>query len=128
VVLDLFPRAQADQGPGLRRIRLQYFWDDDAARTEFEQFLQQEAASAPDVEDDGTGAQAMLAWWGGFKGRVSSKAGELASRVRQARQIAQVVARAQATAALTQAYQSLEADNITNDQAAAALDNILAAR
>lgn len=128
VVLDLFPRARVDQGPGLRRIRLQYFWDDDAARTEFEQFLQQEAASAPDVEDDGTGAQAMLAWWGGFKGRVSSKAGELSSRVRQARQLAQVVARAPAAAALTQAYQSLEADNITTDQAAAALDNILAAR
>jgi hypothetical protein len=128
VVVELLPRAQPDQGPGLRRMRLQYFWDDAIARAEFEQFLVQEAASAPAVSEDGTGASAMLTWWGGFKGRVSCKAGELSRRVRQARQVTEVVARAPAAAALAQAYQSLEAEGITTAQAAVALDNIQAAR
>jgi exonuclease III len=128
VVMDLLPRIQGDQGPGLRRVRLQHFWGDTAAKGEFEQFLAHATAAAPALGEDGEGARDWLAWWVEFKGSILTKAGELSRRVRQQRQLATVAARAPSAAALSQAYQALEAEHLTAAEAAAAMDNILAAR
>ena len=128
VVLELYPKVRPDQGPGLRRVRLQQFWGDDAAKEEFEQLLTQEAASAPALGEDGEGAREWLNWWVDLKGRIATKAYELTRRVRQARQLATVAARAPSAAALTQAYQALEAEELTALESAAALDSLLAAR
>jgi hypothetical protein len=128
LVLELLPKVRPDQGPGLRRVRLQQFWAEDVARAEFEQFLTQHAATAPVLGLTGAGAHAWFTWWVGFKGQILTTAGRLAHQTRQARMVTTVAARAPSAAALSQAYQALEADDLTPAAAAAALDAILAAR
>lgn len=127
VILELLPAAPLELGPGVQRVRLQAFWQDEAAKAEFEDFLQQQVAAAPPpapLATQGGAAeaaadQALLAWWPLFKSHLRAKARALSRRVRQANhQAPPGTSRAQAEAALALAYTAVEA--ATNPAAAAA--------
>ena len=130
VIMELLPANPAFFGPGVRRVRMQAFWHDEVARTEFQDYLQQELATAPQgghgLQADAA-ARALLAWWTQLKGKMHVKAASLARRVRSASQTAAAATRQQAADALGTAYGALEtaADAAGAD---AALDQVIAAR
>ena len=136
VILELLPAAPSELGPGVQRVRLQAFWQDAAAKAEFEDFLQQlvDAAPPPARQAPPGGAteaaadQALLAWWPIFKAQLRAKAHQLSRRVREAsRQPPPGTHRAQAEAALAQAYTAVEAAT-TAAAEAAALQALMQAR
>ena len=142
VVLELLAKTPV-MGPGVRRVRLQGFWGDQAARAAFEDFLQQEVDGAPQAPGAQPGGGAgvggvpaaaheqqdreLLTWWVGFKGRVHVKASTLSRQLRAAQQTAHLTSRAQEAAALSAAYDAVEAA-ATEQATTAALDQVLQAR
>lgn len=134
VVVDLLPKISNVVGPGLRRVRLQGFWSDTAAKQDFMCFLQQQAAQAPQLAHDDASQQqqrqaatAFLQWWPQFKSEVICTAAALCRRVRAAAQHTSAGSRQAAADGLALAYAHVEA--ATSDaQMEAALQQLAVAR